>query len=64
MYLATLSTEEFQYEERVLQEIVRENGGQPVEESIRKKYDDNIDHMFIIVSFTQRALGWVAAGSV
>ncbi len=62
VYLATFSPEEFKYEERVLQEIVRENGGQPVEESIRKKYDDNIDHMFIIVSFLQRVLrlggGW------
>jgi hypothetical protein len=33
-----------------------------VEESIRKKYDDNIDYMFIIVSFLQRVLrlggGW------
>ena len=37
-------------------DIVHENDGHPVEESIRRKYDDNIDHMFIIVSFLQRVL--------
>jgi len=62
VYLSTSSPEEFQYEEKVMQDIVRENKGEPVEESIRKKYDDNIDHMFIIVSFLQRVLrlggGW------
>jgi glycolate oxidase len=62
VYLATATLEEFQYEERVMQDIVRENEGQPVEESIRQKYDVNIDHMFIIVSFLQRVLrlggGW------
>jgi glycolate oxidase len=62
VYLSTSSPEEFQYEERVMQDIVRENEGEPVDESIRKKYDDNIDHMFIIVSFLQRVLrlggGW------
>jgi glycolate oxidase len=64
VYLATNTPEEFQYEERVMQDIVRENEGQPVDESIRKKYDDNLDHMFIIVSFLQRVLrlggGWMA----
>ncbi len=62
VYLATATPEEFQYEERVMQDIIRENEGEPVEESIRQKYDDNIDHMFIIVSFLQRVLrlggGW------
>jgi glycolate oxidase len=63
VYLAAQTPEEFQYEERVMQDIVRENEGQPVDESIRKKYDDNLDHMFIIVSFLQRVLrmggGWM-----
>jgi glycolate oxidase len=62
VYLSAFTPEEFQYEERVMQDIVRENEGQAVEESIRRKYDDNIDHMFIIVSFLQRVLrlggGW------
>jgi glycolate oxidase len=62
VYLDTSSPEEFQFEERVMRDIVRENDGEPVDESIRKKYDDNIDHMFIIVSFLQRVLrlggGW------
>jgi hypothetical protein len=62
VYLATASPEEMQYEERVMWDIVKEMDGQPVDESIRKKYDDNIDHMFIIVSFLQRVLrlggGW------
>ncbi len=62
VYLATASPEEMQYEERVMQDIVKEFDGQPVDESIRKKYDDNLDHMFIIVSNLQRVLrlggGW------
>jgi glycolate oxidase len=62
VYLATTTAEEFQYEERVMRDIVGEYEGEPVEESIRQKYDDNIDHMFIIVSFLQRVLrlggGW------
>jgi glycolate oxidase len=62
VYLATFTPEEFQYEERVMRDIVQENGGQPVDESIRQKYDENLDHMFIIVSFLQRVLrlggGW------
>ncbi len=62
VYLATFTPEEFQYEERVMQDIVRENGGEPVDETIRQKYDENLDHMFIIVSFLQRVLrlggGW------
>ncbi len=62
VYLAAWTPEELQYEERVMWDIVRECNGQPVEESIRKKYDENLDHMFIIVSFLQRVLrlggGW------
>jgi hypothetical protein len=62
VYLATPTPEELQYEERVMWDIVRENQGQPVEESIRRKYDENADYMFIIVSFLQRVLrlggGW------
>jgi glycolate oxidase len=62
VYLAAATPEEMAYEERVMRDIVRDNGGEPVEESIRQKYDDNIDHMFIIVSFLQRVLrlggGW------
>jgi glycolate oxidase len=62
VYLATFSPEEMQYEERVMQDIVKEFDGQAVDESIRKKYDDNLDHMFVIVSALQRVLrlggGW------
>ncbi len=62
VYLATATPEEMLYEERVMRDIVRENSGEAVEESIRRKYDDTIDHMFIIVSFLQRVLrlggGW------
>lgn len=62
VYLATFSPEEMAYEERVMGDIIQEYDGEPVEESIRRKYDENIDHMFIIVSFLQRVLrlggGW------
>jgi glycolate oxidase len=62
VYLATFTAEEFQFEKKVMLDIVKENEGQAVDESIRKKYDENIDHMFIIVSFLQRVLrlggGW------
>ncbi len=62
VYLATYSPEEMQYEERVMWDIVKEFDGQAVDESIRKKYDDNLDHMFVIVSNLQRVLrlggGW------
>ncbi len=61
VYLATWNAEEMTYEERVLAEIIKENEGEPVEESIRKKYEDNMD-FFIMVSFLQRVLklggGW------
>jgi hypothetical protein len=64
VYLAAWSPEELDYEERVMWDIVRETDGEAVEESIRKKYDDNADHLFIIVSFLQRVLrlggGWAA----
>jgi glycolate oxidase len=62
VYLATWTPEEMAYEESVMWDIVRENQGAAVDESIRQKYDDNADHMFIIVSFLQRVLrlggGW------
>jgi len=61
VYLATWTPEEMEYEERVLSDIIRETGGEPVEESIRKKYEENMD-FFIMVSFLQRTLklggGW------
>jgi glycolate oxidase len=61
VYLACWSPEELEYEERVLRDIVEEMGGEPVEESIRKKYEENPD-FFIMVSFLQRVLklggGW------
>jgi len=61
VYLATWTPEEMEYEERVMWDIVREMGGEEVDESIRKKWEDNMD-FFIIVSFLQRVLklggGW------
>jgi glycolate oxidase len=61
VYLATWTPEEMEYEERVLADIILETEGQPVEESIRKKYEENMD-FFIMVSFLQRVLklggGW------
>jgi len=62
VYLAAWTPEELAYEERVMWDIVREMEGEPVEESIRQKYDDNADYLYIIVSFLQRVLrlggGW------
>jgi hypothetical protein len=62
VYLAAWTPEELEYEERVMWDIVRETDGEPVDESIRKKYEDNMD-FFIIVSFLQRVLklggGWM-----
>jgi hypothetical protein len=62
VYLATWSPEELAYEERVMWDIIGKTGGEPVEEFIRQKYDENADHLFIIVSFLQRVLrlggGW------
>ena len=64
VYLACWTPEELEYEERVLQDIVEEMGGEPVQESIRKKYEENPD-FFIMVSFLQRTLklggGWSPA---
>jgi glycolate oxidase len=61
VYLATRSPEEMEYEERVMWDIVRETGGEEVDKSIRKLWEDNMD-FFIIVSFLQRVLklggGW------
>jgi len=61
VYLAGWTPEELAYEERVMRDIVNEMGGKPVEESIRKKYEENMD-FFILVSFLQRVLklggGW------
>ena len=61
VYLATWNAEEMEYEERVLADIIKETEGEPVEESIRKKYEENMD-FFIMVSFLQRVLklggGW------
>jgi glycolate oxidase len=61
VYLATWSPEEMAYEERVLWDIVREMGGEEVDQSIRNLWENNMD-FFIIVSFLQRVLklggGW------
>jgi hypothetical protein len=61
VYLATWTPQEMDYEERVMWDIVREMGGEEVDESIRKLWEDNMD-FFIIVSFLQRVLklggGW------
>ena len=61
VYLATRTPEEMAYEERVMWDIVREMGGEEVDKSVRKIWEDNMD-FFIIVSFLQRVLklggGW------
>jgi len=61
VYLATRTPEEMEYEERVMWDIVREMGGEEVDKSIRKIWEDSMD-FFIIVSFLQRVLklggGW------
>lgn len=61
VYLAAWTPEELEYEERVMWDIINEMGGEPVEESITKKYEENMD-FFILVSFLQRVLklggGW------
>ena len=50
-----------EYEERVMWDIVREFDGETVDESVRKRWEDNMD-FFVIVSFLQRVLklggGW------
>lgn len=61
VYLATWSQEELEYEESVMWDIVKEMDGEPVDEKVRKMWEDNMD-FFIIVSFLQRVLklggGW------
>jgi glycolate oxidase len=61
VYLATWSPEELAYEERVLMDIMKETGGEEVDESIRRIYESNMD-FFIVVGFLQRVLrlggGW------
>jgi glycolate oxidase len=61
VYLAGWTPEELEYEERIMWDIVKEMGGEPVDESIKKKYEENMD-FFILVSFLQRVLklggGW------
>ena len=61
VYLATWTPQEMEYEEHVMWDIVREFDGEEVEESVRKKWEDNMD-FFVIVSFLQRVLklggGW------
>jgi hypothetical protein len=63
VYLAGWTPEELAYEERVMWDIVNELGGEPVDESLRKLWEDNMD-FFVIVSFLQRVLklggGWSA----
>jgi hypothetical protein len=61
VYLATPTPEEMAYEEHVMWDIVREMGGEEVDKSVRKIWEDSMD-FFIIVSFLQRVLklggGW------
>jgi glycolate oxidase len=61
IYLASWTPEELQYEERVMWDIIKECDGEAIDESIRKKYEENMD-FFILVSFLQRVLklggGW------
>lgn len=61
VYLSTSSQEEFAYEEMILMDIIRETGGQIIDERIRGWFDNHMD-FFTIVSFLQRVLrlggGW------
>jgi len=61
VYLSTWSPKETAYEENVLKDIIKETGGEEVDESIRRIYEDNMD-FFIMVGFLQRTLrlggGW------
>ncbi len=61
VYLSTGSEEEMAYEEKILSDIITETGGKPVDETISRWFNDNMD-FFIIVSFLQRVLrlggGW------
>ena len=64
VYLAGWTPEELAYEERVMWDIVNEIGGEPVDDTITKKYEENMD-FFILVSNLQRVLklggGWSPA---
>jgi len=61
VYLAGWTPEELEYEERVMWDIITEQDGEPVDESITRKYEENMD-FFILVSYLQRVLklggGW------
>jgi FAD/FMN-containing dehydrogenase len=55
VYLATQSPEEMAYEEAVLMDIIGETGGEPVDASVQRIYEDNMD-FYILVGFLQRVL--------
>jgi FAD/FMN-containing dehydrogenase len=55
VYLAAWSPEELAYEEAVLDDIINESGGEPVDDSILNIYRDNMD-FFVLVGFLQRVL--------
>jgi glycolate oxidase len=62
IYLVTWSPEEMAYEEKVLMDIIKEKGGEPIDESLRLKWQENVD-FFFLMSFVQRTLrlsgGWM-----
>ncbi|MEM2560505.1 MAG: hypothetical protein QXD53_06950 [Candidatus Bathyarchaeia archaeon] len=62
IYLATWSPEEMSYEERVLMDIIKETGGEPIDESLRLKWQESVD-FFFLNSFVQRTArlggGWM-----
>lgn len=55
VYLSTHTAREMSYQIRVLEDIVGEFGGLPVDPAIQKIYDDNMD-FFMLVGFLQRVL--------
>lgn len=55
VYLAAWSPKELAYEEAVLEEIIAETGGEPVDDSIQDIYRENMD-FFVLVGFLQRVL--------
>ena len=55
VYLATHSAAEMTYQQRVLEDIVQEFGGAPVDERIQKFYDDNMD-FYVLLGSLQRVL--------
>lgn len=61
VFLSCWTPEELAYEERVLRDILADHGGEAVDPSIQKIYDDNMD-FFILVGALQRVLrlggGW------